>query len=126
MAFEFVPISREVRGKRFISIDKYGRFTLSSSTRKMIGIDGAFSSWIAVAYDKETKCIAIQKEELAKNAPADAKAKVDRRGYFKANMLIDRANIDLKKTPYRFYYNGEVSVKGERRYSFKLAEDTAD
>lgn len=106
----------------FISLDRQQRLMLSSQTRKMMNLSDTLSSWIAVFYDKASHRIAIQKEELVTNAPATSKTKIDARGYFNARDIVSSAAIDVKKLPLRYYYDGEVSINGERLYSFKLAD----
>ena len=104
----------------FVSIDVQKRLMLSSDVRKKLGISDLMSPWIAVFYDKETHRIAIQKEELVKVAPVEAKTKVDKRGYFNAKSVLEAAAIDDSRLPLRYYYDGDVSIEGERFLSFKL------
>ncbi|WP_096436521.1 hypothetical protein [Alteribacter populi] len=119
-SFEFLKIAPN---EPHITLDKYGRIRLSAKALEKIGIDSAFTPWVAVAYDKASKTFAIQKEELATTAPADAKTKVDRKNYLHIRQTLRDCGIDVPDEYVRYFYAGAVSVKGERFHAFRLDED---
>ncbi len=123
MSFEPINFSSTRGHGRFITIDSQKRLMISSDIRRDMGLSNLMTPWIAVFYDKETHRIAIQKEELVKKAPVEAKTKVDKRGYFNARSVLDAASIDESRLPVRFYFDGDVSINGERFLAFKLRED---
>jgi hypothetical protein len=118
-----VPINNESNrfGEKYLTIDKQKRLQLSAALRKELNIHGV-PSWIVIAIDVENMRIGIVKQELAKVTNVKA-FKLDQRGYCSGRYVMDKVNLNVDGTPYRFIDAGTEDQDGQRWRVFELVRD---
>lgn len=112
--FETVPSD----SAPFITLDKQRRFYLNASLRKLIDVKSY--DRVSIAYNPETRSLAILTGESAEAIPASSYF-VDKRYYMSARRFCAEYRYTPDSAPYTFEFQRAGSVAGV--YLFTLAAD---
>lgn len=122
MPFEPIVKKRSRGNAKRVSIDKYGRLSISQAARDEIKLES--HQYLVVSVDVAKKRIGIVKQDVEKVANATT-FKVDKRGYVHSvgREISEKLALDLSKAPFQFDYVGRFDEGDVYWYAFELTNN---